>query len=312
MRWLPICTLFLLPILSVGQNLVPNPSFEDTIFCPFSAGDVNGIEHWIKVKGSVDYFHPCGINGFSVPTNKHGFQEPFDRLGYVGIANWAKGFLFREFLGVSLSQPLQPSQRYLVKYHLSMADTVQYALRNFGMLFTEAQPPNDVGVLLSAEPQVVYEGEDFLDDQEGWMTIEGSFIAEGGEQFLTLGNFDDDANTDTLFVVEQTSKSSYYYLDDVSVVEDTSYHVGVEDNLGNFQLEVYPNPNNGDFTIQLEQPYSQAELVVWDVSGKTVLAQELDGGVNSIQTNLKSGLYLYGVLVNGQMQRSGKISVIED
>ena len=307
-------------LLAWGQvfsqvNLVPNPSFEDTIFCPFSPGDVDGIEAWIKVTGSVDYFNSCNGNLYSVPSNYVGEEFSQSGEGYVGLGPWADNFLFREFIGVSLDEPLDSGQRYLIKYHLSMADTVQYALRNFGAWFTEAQPPNDLGVLLSAEPQVIYAGEAFLDDQDGWMTIEGSFIAEGGEQFLTLGNFDDDANTDTLFVVEQTSKSAYYYLDDVSVVEDTSYHVGVDD----LSLQpsdyhkLYPNPNNGSFTLWLQtEELDVSNIVVWNLTGQKVYTNTVTRGENQIDLDVSNGLYLYKITVNNSTEWTGKISIVSD
>ena len=290
--------------------------FEDTIYCPFGPGAMISLSGWDRVYGTVDYHNECNGNQVGVPHNYAGVQFARQGLAYSGLAIWSKTISnAREFIGVSLDQPLEPDQRYLVRYHLSKADTVQYALRNFGAWFTTAQPPDDLGVLLNAEPQVTYEGEAFLDDQDGWMTIEGSFIAEGGEQFLTLGNFDDDANTDTLFVVEQTSKSAYYYLDDVSVVEDTSYHVGVDDMpaLPREYHKLYPNPNNGSFTLWLQMnEEDNAEIVVWDVTGRKAHQSMATQGENAVELNVSSGLYLYGVLLNGKVKWTGKVSVDMD
>ena len=312
MRTLAFIAFVLLNLQLEAQNLVPNPSFEDTVHCPFGPGMITSLENWIRVKGSIDVFNSCAEGDYSMPVNKHGDQQAYDGGAYIGIANWALSLNnAREFVGVSLTNPLEAQQRYLVKYHLSMADTVGYALRNFGALFTTSQPPNELSVLLGSEPQVVYEGAEFLDDQDGWMVIEGSFVAEGGEQFLTLGNFDDDANTDTLSISNEHAESSYYYLDNVSVVKDTTWHVGVEELETEFKVELYPNPNTGEFTVQLADNENNAELVIWDVSGKMVLCRKLVGGKNEVRSELNAGLYLYGVLVNGVLKRNGKMSVTE-
>lgn len=58
-----------------------------------------------------------------------------------------------------------------------------------------------------------------------WMEVSGSFIAVGNEQYIIIGNFNDDANSDTVFMgVEQPGNNfSDYIFDDVSVIrcEDT-------------------------------------------------------------------------------------------
>ncbi|MEX2379920.1 MAG: gliding motility-associated C-terminal domain-containing protein [Vicingaceae bacterium] len=57
-------------------------------------------------------------------------------------------------------------------------------------------------------------------DTSGWVKIEGIYLAEGGEQYLTIGNFNDDTNTSYhIFNNNATIPSSYYYIDDVSLVK---------------------------------------------------------------------------------------------
>ena len=42
--------------ISFAQNLVPNPSFEDTLRCPNAVNQVDSAVGWIAYKGSPDYF----------------------------------------------------------------------------------------------------------------------------------------------------------------------------------------------------------------------------------------------------------------
>ena len=53
----------------------------------------------------------------------------------------------------------------------------------------------------------------WLTESEGWIYVSGCFIAEGGEQFITLGNFHPDSETP---ILEPCFNGiSYYYIDDV-------------------------------------------------------------------------------------------------
>jgi gliding motility-associated-like protein len=61
-------------------------------------------------------------------------------------------------------------------------------------------------------------------DTADWIKIHGIYKAKGGEEFITLGNFKDDATTQTQVVATSTvlpigAQLSYYYIDDVSIFE---------------------------------------------------------------------------------------------
>jgi hypothetical protein len=73
---------------------------------------------------------------------------------------------------------------------------------------------------LDTIPQI---GHDYLSpviDKLGWTTISGSLIATGNERFIHIGNFRNDNITlqGTTFV-GGTINTAYYYVDEVSIVE---------------------------------------------------------------------------------------------
>ena len=64
MKWLLIIIFIVLQIFSIAQNLVPNPSFEDTLWCPYNTGQINVARHWFAPDyggggGSSELFHVC-------------------------------------------------------------------------------------------------------------------------------------------------------------------------------------------------------------------------------------------------------------
>ncbi len=65
-----ILFFLLLPLSSFSQNLVPNPSFEDTVMCPSGSGLVEYCANWKIFRDSPDYFQECAsLSTLSVPYN---------------------------------------------------------------------------------------------------------------------------------------------------------------------------------------------------------------------------------------------------
>jgi hypothetical protein len=59
-----------------------------------------------------------------------------------------------------------------------------------------------------------------LMNQNYWVAIEGYYTAQGGEKYLTIGNFKNNFSTNYMMQNNATAFNySYYYIDDVSVVE---------------------------------------------------------------------------------------------
>ena len=75
--------------------------------------------------------------------------------------------------------------------------------------------------------------------------------------------------------------------------EEPSAEVSLPEN-----VSVYPNPNNGKFSIQLSLLNDDASLVVTDLAGKVVLKQAIKGRQNNISIDLGTkapGMYMIEV-----------------
>lgn len=108
-----ICILSILySHIGIAQNLVPNPSFEDTVHCPIGQGLIDEAQGWYHAGYSVDYFNPCAnASGASngVPNNWVGSQLAYDGNSYVGMVTYVVFFQqgVREHMGVQLT-PTRP------------------------------------------------------------------------------------------------------------------------------------------------------------------------------------------------------------
>ena len=184
MKWLLVWILFI-NHLGWAQNLVPNPSFEEHDTCPDNGDQIWLAQPWTNVLGGIDYYHECGISEYSIPVNRGGGGYANSGQAYIGFGVWAIssfGSNAREFVGAELIDALIPGKRYTVEFYISMQDSAWYATKSMGAYLSNILPPWDLDTLFSKEPQVKYEGTEFLTEKEGWTKIEGSFIAEGGEK----------------------------------------------------------------------------------------------------------------------------------
>ena len=223
-----------------GENLVFNPSFEEHRKCPMKI-DALGVmteadAWWQPTSGSSDYFNACGSRECNVPRNKMGFQKAHDGNAYCGI--YCSQELYREYLQTELKEPLVAGKRYRVSFWVSLADKSPFAVATLGAMLTPQRLEDSThGILMEREmttldgsntqsiathfePQVLNSMDNILDNTKEWVEVSGEFIANGGERFLTIGNFLP-FNKSSVVGMEGANlpvSGAYYYIDDVSVV----------------------------------------------------------------------------------------------
>lgn len=218
--------LFAVPSFS-QTNLVPNPSFEDTIACPLHAGQLNYATFWRNpTMASPDYMNACNIGSFGVPINYIGVQNAHTGKAYafIGVYCFCGGSSnnFREYIQVPLNLALKMGETYYAEFYVSLSNGVAsaYAVNNLGAYFSDTAVSSADKDPLPYLPQVLNSSTNPLTNISVWTKVSGQFIARGGEHYLTIGNFNDNATSDTVFIKQTTQsfKESDYYIDDVSVM----------------------------------------------------------------------------------------------
>ncbi len=222
-----------------AENLIFNPSFEIHSMCPEridALGIMREVEAWWQpTKGSSDYYNACGARDCQVPRNKLGIQAAHSGDAYCGI--YCSKENYREYLQTELRSPLQAGKRYRVSFWVSLADKSPHAVATLGAFFSrerlsdttwnilmqteEVWQPDDRLQIIAKRciPQVANPFDNILDNAQTWQEVSGEFTAKGGEQYLTIGNFN---AFNQSHVVESSNgnpvlQGAYYYIDDVSV-----------------------------------------------------------------------------------------------
>ena len=220
-------------------NLVYNGSFEEYRHCPRrvdAVGILTLVEGWYQpTRGSADYFNVCGSRECGVPNNKLGQQLPHDGDGYCGI--YCSKNDYREYLQTRLRRRLHEGDSIQLTFWASLSEESTGAVATLGALFTKESISDTVrSIFLAKEreyltddifqtvarpywPQVVNPIDSTITNTRTWQRVTGTFVAQGGEQYITIGNFnlaelsgyvDYDSLTRLL-------PGAYYYIDDVTV-----------------------------------------------------------------------------------------------
>ncbi|MEO5906934.1 MAG: hypothetical protein ABIQ11_09420, partial [Saprospiraceae bacterium] len=217
-HWFLMTILVVHTFTAYAQNIVPNPSFEIFTNCPtgFGQGGILPCTPWRNgSSATADYFQICSTSpDVDVPTNWFGTQTPLTGDAYTGVIVKWPNLLWREYIQVRLDEPMEAGTLYDVSYYISCADNF-CGSQNMGVYLSQSPPPSGGVGPLPVTPQLEADL-GYLSDKINWTLIAGCYEAEGGEEYITIGNFYDDAGT-PLDPNCGGGQTSYYYIEDVSV-----------------------------------------------------------------------------------------------
>ena len=250
-QWLILLFLLTITISSYSQhNQVANSSFEDSVACP-SAADSDFLPHpWhrptIAMYQSGFYLNSCTTDPLvGVPQNGVGYQYAHTGQAYAYIRCYTLNVnTNRDYLQTKLKDSLILGSKYFVEFYANAADLLGYSSNNISMLFTKKAIYPDTltdpeGVIVG-NAQIYNYGNPIIMDTMNWVKVSGIFKAQGGEQYITIGNFKygNQTNTKLINTINPKCDCAGYYIDDVSVIpldimplkadagRDTTIHIG--------------------------------------------------------------------------------------
>ncbi len=322
MKRITLLNLLCLFILNTGfsQNLVLNSDLEEYMDCPAENGDFFAT-NWEIVGGTCDYFHTCSDNSqavfpVGVPENFVGYQYPLSGEAYVGAVSYVDLLgapNVREYFAAKLSSPLEMGTTYYISIMVSLADFSSHACNNLGIKFIDESqlngPVNNNPVMDNTAH--IYR-EEFITDTMGWVMLKGTFEAFFPFEYMAIGNFFDDANTDTLFLMETyaggSSVFAYHYYDNACVSSDSTDCFPVIDSNVELetieQIQLHPNPTTGK--VFFKNIDGVANIKINDLLGRTVLAVPVQKEIDIAE--LHTGAYFVQFEdANGGVMKTAKL-----
>lgn len=246
-------SISLLVILSFSlksQNLIPNPSFENIISCPVNMGypcpftnlgSFDRVYNWKNpICTSPEIHHTCMG---TIPQNFAGYQAARTGSAYAGIYTLNS---YSEYICSSLISKLIKDQKYFLKFYVSCGNSINFQIttgsNGIGAFLSKGFPDtlmSGIKSRMNSHAQLINPINNLINDTLNWIQISDTIIANGMEDFITIGNF----TPDTLMA----GAGAYFYIDDVSI--ELINPVGLKINLKNEDVYIYPAPFSKYFYI---------------------------------------------------------------
>ena len=145
-----------------------------------------------------------------------GNQEPRSGDAYAGIMlSPGSSAPYREYIQTKLSQRLIPGQTYEVSWYVSLAERSSLTLKGWGAYFSKTEIDSTGYILSSLLPQV--QSHIVVRDTNQWMRISGTFVAARAFQYLNIGFFAAETQSNWALTGHGSQNCAYYFIDDVIV-----------------------------------------------------------------------------------------------
>lgn len=298
--------------ICVSQNLVPNGDFEQYTSCPSAPGQIYLAPNWsnpanLNFNSSPDYLNQCATSSlFSVPGSVFGFQQAHSGVAYSGIIVYGMIGLpnFREYIEVLLSSSLAANTCYHFEMYINAGETYGgYTTDDIGVYFSDTLITGISNSLpLQFQPQIVNPIGNYP-DTVNWILSAGDFTAAGGEQYLLIGNFKNDANSNALLINSNNIyNSTYLFIDDISLTPC----VGINELKGNDEIELYPNPIIDNLNI-IANNNESLEITIYEFTSRKVLECKFSKFTSINTSHLAKGIYLYEAKNKNEIIAKGKL-----
>lgn len=297
--------LFCIPVFisAFAQGLLPNGDLEDYTSCPDNYSEIDKAVNWNVPTSlnSSEYFNTCSVTGYvGVPLNGAGYQSAHSGNGYAGIYIYYPDNV-REYISASLAEPLIANATYRFSMYVSLADRSGYTTDAMGIYLSDTAITGIPYVTnLLYTPQVQNDAGS-MPDTSNWMLVSADYLAHGGEQYVIIGNFNDDASTSITLLDITQGNYAYVFIDDFTVEQ-----ISAIDEKENASAELLPNPFSDALTV-ITSADNISQLLLYNLTGQTILQQFFTGSSVIETKELTDGIYLYAVQNGGKIIRTGKI-----
>lgn len=214
------------------NNLVPNGSFEEYHNVPTQESDFSKVKFWFNPcdgcddnysYGTPDYFHMNGKGDVKIPFTKMGTIFAESGMACIGLISYTDNDKdisnFREYIAIKLNETLMVDEEYMFSISFSYGSDNQYGFystSSLGIGFSKYKPVQNGHKPLSASLVKEINVSKYEID---WITKELQFTADKEYNYLIIGNFKNDSDTNVLKseISNSDSKFAYIFLDNISL-----------------------------------------------------------------------------------------------
>jgi len=243
----------------------------------------------------------------SNPESSIGFEHPFEGESFARIVLYSTTG-DKEYLEIPQTSNLQSGAIYQVECYLSLTESSEYTTNEVGCYFSQDSILGfDSDNNLPLESQL-YNTTSTTIDTSGWTLFRGFYQSNGGESYLTIGNFKSNDQSNVLFTETNPIYGSFsrcaVCVDNVSVVEIPS---GLDEDIQQSHgLIIYPNPFQNEIIVSSLHSESK-DIKIIDLMGKEILKKAFVSKLTLETTDLDEGMYLYEIWGDNKLLKVGRV-----
>ena len=304
-------TFVMMQILVQAQiNIVPNPSFENTLSCPTGAAGWTACANWNNVNmnvgpgtwGTPDYFHPCGGGGTAPVSTFAGTCSPHSGIAYMALVLYNNPYPdYREYLSCKLNVAMTPGTRYTVSFWITNGTGVisPWIIKNVGVHFSASALTQSGWSPINVTPQCEVTN---TIASNTWVNYTFSIIPTATWNYLTIGAFRSDANNSPMVYYPNPggnpSVYANYFIDDISVFAPLVEEVK-ESDLSN-RIRFFPNPATETIHLDGQQNgLTVKTLLITNSLGETVMQLDQPSDLQEVNVSgLARGVYFIHLRTN--------------
>lgn len=222
----------LFSVFSFGQqNLILNGNFEEYWECPDALKEIAKCKYvynpcmspnWQppQWESSSDYFNACSSNPNVTPTTGLGSITPKSGDGYVGLCHSIQFGDYKEYIQLSFSEELKPFAMYHFSIFACVSSAIGWTTDFFHFKFADTLQYFNTFLSDVMTPDVVLSNLD-LTDSSKWVELSFDYIAQGGEKYIIIGDFNKNSSNDSFQAFQGSDSMSgyeaYFLFDDASI-----------------------------------------------------------------------------------------------
>lgn len=320
-------SLFSIATFAQSENLVQNGSFESLSGKARKLGAIEVATGWSSPTGvRADLFTPIAkVDDIGTPANIYGSEEPKDGQNYAGIVAYSyNDKMPRTYLMTKLNAPMKKGMTYCISFNVALSELSKYAVAEIGAHASKKAFGTDEKSSIIDKTHIKHQRGKVFNAMYGWDLICGSYVAEGGEKFITIGNFTNNKDIDA----EKSKKpadvrgnqiiAAYYYIDDVSVTllndgEDCDCGTG-EASIKEYSNTVYAKTVQLTDKMTIEQKV--AAQTIYFGFGKSLIQPagntSMELILNMMKENPNTMLEIQGHADENEISEGAKNSVFAD
>lgn len=189
--------LAMTPLVFVGQNQVPNPSFE------LLSGVNPGPEYYY---GEFAYLEASPFNSLGFEPSRTGV----DHIAMIGYDNGVP--TIRHYLIGKLDPPGLPRDTVNANVSMSLCDEAAYYSGDWGFSFHKGMPDTS---FLNVVPEAILP---LVTKDSGWWDLTSQAILSDTTNYFLLYSYNNGNGTQVLINPGGTwQRGSYYYIDDICI-----------------------------------------------------------------------------------------------